>query len=80
MGDNFAGRSNRLPLFGELRGDADLGFSEKRALGTTVNDKICRFSGTFLPHFRGAVGQTFYMLISFFVLHNFGSYFGALLI
>ena len=46
MGDNFAGRSNRLPLFGELRGDADLGFSEKRALGTTVNDKICRL-GTF---------------------------------
>ena len=41
------GRSNGLPLFGELRGDADLGFSEKRALGTTVNDKICRFSGTF---------------------------------
>ena len=42
MGDNFAGRSNRLRLFGELRGDADLGFSEKRAVGTTVNDKICR--------------------------------------
>lgn len=47
MGDNFAGRSNHLPLFGELRGDVDLGFSEKRALGTTVNDKICPFSGTF---------------------------------